>query len=103
MNFEFHHIFCKNFQIDNCDMLSLQGTEACLDPETEQLISDIERLTSQALQETNQWTDQPLGLIPENADSSSGLVVVVGASKMSLDNEEENNRNNNEKMWTIAN
>ena len=90
-------------------MLSLQGNDACMDPETEQLISEIERLTSRALQETNQWTDQSLGgtgLIPENAESSSGLVVVgvgVGVGVSTLDNEEENKRNNNEKMWTNAN
>ena len=43
--------------MDSSDLVSLPGNnEAGLDPETEQLISEIERLTSRALQETNQWT-----------------------------------------------
>jgi hypothetical protein len=72
-----------------------------LDPETEQLISEIERLTSQALQETNQWTSifgagqqTTATTTTSTATSASGLVVT-------LDNE-ENKANNNDEVWTVA-
>ncbi len=87
--------------MDNSDLVSLQGNDPCLDPETEQLISEIERLTSQALQETNQWTSifgagqqTTATTTTSTATSASGLVVT-------LDNE-ENKANNNDEVWTVA-
>jgi hypothetical protein len=96
----FYHNLC--FQIDNSDLVSLQGNDPCLDPETEQLISEIERLTSQALQETNQWTTtSQFGTAPS---STTGMVVSLAAvaGTNSSVTDEENTRNNNDKIWTFA-
>ena len=41
------------FQVDNDDLVSLNNPET--DFETDQLITEIELLTSRALQETHQW------------------------------------------------
>ena len=47
------------YKVDTADLVSLSnfdgGGSAPVDLETEQLISEIEQLTSRALQETNQW------------------------------------------------
>lgn len=47
-------------QVDNDDLVSLNNpAETATDFETEQLISEIELLTSRALQETHQWGHSP--------------------------------------------
>ena len=45
--------FSHFFQVDNDDLVSLNNPET--DFETDQLITEIELLTSRALQETHQW------------------------------------------------
>lgn len=48
--------FFPLIQVDNDDLVSLNNpAETATDFETEQLISEIELLTSRALQETHQW------------------------------------------------
>ena len=103
------------FQVDNSDLVSLQGNEPGLDPETEQLITEIERLTSRALQETNQWTKifgQPDSTVnPGTAGTSTTSGLVVGLTSVTtantttataLDNV-DNKANNNGEIWTLAN
>ena len=46
-------VFTFFFQVDNDDLVSLNNPET--DFETDQLITEIELLTSRALQETHQW------------------------------------------------
>ena len=53
------HYFFNVLQVDNDDLVSLNNVEVePTDFETEQLISEIELLTSRALQETQQWGSQ---------------------------------------------
>ena len=47
------------FQADDSDLFSIRDAEMVVDVETEQLITEIEELTSRALEETQQWKSTP--------------------------------------------
>ena len=74
------------FQVDNDDLVSLNNPET--DFETEQLISEIELLTSRALQETHQWGS---GNSPKKATTSISVSVI------------EANNNPTSENWALAN
>ena len=77
-------LFGNSFpQVDNDDLVSLNNVET--DFETEQLISEIELLTSRALQETQQWSH-----VHQSSPSKTNTLV-----------EANNNPTNN--TWTMAN
>ena len=77
------------FQVDNDDLVSLNNVETA-DFETEQLISEIELLTSRALQETQQWGSNQQGSPSKPAATTSTIV-------------EANNNPTNNSSWTMAN
>ena len=90
-------IFCYHFpylhlQVDNDDLVSLNNVETT-DFETEQLISEIELLTSRALQETQQWgSSQHQSSSPAKPSKTTVLV------------EANNNPTTTESTsWTLAN
>jgi hypothetical protein len=65
LNGVFHCDSIIKFQVDNDDLVSLNGLNPETDFETEQLISEIELLTSRALQETHQWSGGHLVASPK--------------------------------------
>ena len=77
------------FQVDNDDLVSLNNVETA-DFETEQLISEIELLTSRALQETQQWGSNQQGS-PSKPTTTTSTIV------------EANNNPTNNSSWTMAN
>ena len=77
-------LFC--FQVDNDDLVSLNNPET--DFETEQLISEIELLTSRALQETHQWGS---GNSPKKVGATNSISLL------------EANNNPTSENWALAN
>ena len=75
--------------MDNDDLVSLNNVETT-DFETEQLISEIELLTSRALQETQQWGSQH-----QSSPKPSKTTVLVEANNNPTTTESTS--------WTLAN
>ena len=90
----YYIIFLNVLQVDNDDLVSLNNVEVePTDFETEQLISEIELLTSRALQETQQWgSSQHQSSSPAKPSKTTVLV------------EANNNPTTTESTsWTLAN
>ena len=82
----------SNLPLDDED----DGAAAARDVETEQLISEIEQLTSRALQETNQWNKQAAGTAAAAAEEGEVAVATTGTAAAEMVN------NNNNLLWTPA-